>query len=143
MEIAEQSDHRQICVPYTLLGGRGTQGRVRKGKAKRLKLLLTELTLKDKAEVQRYQDIMSEKFSEVNLPDTDPAEIIHHLSKLSYQAVQEAQSDKKHRPGFRSPYKDGWSPEAIAHMSHLRALVEIRRDIIGFQKRRKWKANST
>ena len=72
----------------------------------------------------------------------DPAEIIHHLSKLSYDAVRVAQLYMKHRPRFRSPYKDGWSPEAMAHMAHLRALVEIRRHIHGFQKR-KWKANST
>ena len=45
----------------------------------------------------------------------DPADTIHHLSKLSYDAVQQAQPDKKHRPGFRSTYKDGWSPEAMAH----------------------------
>ena len=64
-------------------------------------------SLKDMAEVQRYQDIMSEKFSEANLQDMDPAEIIYRLSKLSYDAVQEAQPYKKHRLGFRSPYKDG------------------------------------
>ena len=39
---------------------------------------------KDKVEVQRYQDIMSEKFSNANLQNMDPEEIIHHLSKLSY-----------------------------------------------------------
>ena len=33
MEVAEQSDHIPIWVPYTVLGGRGTQGRVHKGKA--------------------------------------------------------------------------------------------------------------
>ena len=103
-----------------------------------------ELTLKeDKTEVQRYQDIMLEKSSEANLQDMDPAEIIHHLSKLSYDAIQEAQPDKTHMSGFRSPYKDGWSPEAMVHMAHLRALFEIRRHINGFQKRRKWKANGT
>ena len=85
---------------------------------------------------------MSEKFSSANLENMDPAEIIHHLSKLSYDAVQEAQPDKKHRPGFRSPYKDGWSPEAIAHQAHLRALIEIRRHVFGYHKRRKWTSNS-
>ena len=144
MEIAEQSDHRPIWALYMVLGGRCTQGQARKGKAnKRLKLLCTELTLKDKAEVQSYQDIISEKFSEENLQDNDAAEIIHHLSKLSYDAAQEAQLDKKHRPEFRLPYKDGWSPEAMAHIAHLRSLIEIRRHINGFQKRRKWKANTT
>ena len=143
-EMAEQSDHRPIWAPYIVLGGRGTQGRVRKGKAaKRLNLLCTELTLKDKAEVQRYQDTMSEKLSEANLQGMDPAEIIHHLSKLKYDAVQEAQPDKKHRPGFRSPFKDDWSLEAMANMAHLRALVKIRRHINGFLKRTKWKKNST
>ena len=62
---------------------------------------------------------------------------------MSYEAVQEAQPDKKHRPGFLSPYKDGWSPEAMAHMAHLRALIEIRRHINGFQKKRKRKGNNT
>ena len=79
---------------------------------------------------------MAVKFSKANLQDMDPAEIIHHLSKLNYDAVQEAQPDKKHRPGFQSPYKDGWSPEAMAHMAHLRALVEIQRHIHVFQKRK-------
>ena len=36
-----------------------------------------------------------------------PEAIIHHLSKLSNDTVQEAQPDKSHRPGFISPYKDG------------------------------------
>ena len=72
----------------------------------------------------------------------EPAEIIHHLSTLSEDAVQEAQPDKKHRPGFRLPYKDGWSPEAIVHKAHLRALIEIRRHVSGYHKRRKWTANS-
>ena len=31
----------------------------------------------------------------------------------------------------------------MAQMANLRALVEIRRHINGFQKIRKWKANST
>ena len=134
-DVAELSGHRPIWAHYTVAGGRGTQRLVRKGKkAKRLQLLRTELTLKDKAEVQRYQDIMTEKFSAANLENMDPAEIIHHLSKLSYEAVQEAQPDKKHRPGFRSPYKDGWSPEAIAHQAHLRALIKIRRHVFGYHK---------
>ena len=86
-----------IWAPYTILGGKGIQV---------LKLIRTELALTDKAEVLRYQDIMSVKFSEANLEDMDPAKIIH-LSKLSYDAVQEAQPDKKNQPGFRSPYKYG------------------------------------
>ena len=72
---------------------------------------------------------MSEKFSEANLQNMDHAIIIHHLSKLSYDAAQEAQTR------FRSPYKHGWSPEAMAHLAHLRALTEIRRQINGFQKK--------
>ena len=47
------------------------------------KLLRTELTLKDKAEVRRYEDIISEKFSEAILQDMDLAEIIHFQSILS------------------------------------------------------------
>ena len=43
---------------------------------------------------------MPEKFSEAYLQDIDPAEIIHHLSKLSYNAITEAQPDEKHIPGF-------------------------------------------
>ena len=62
---------------------------------------------------------MLEKFSEANVESMGLAETIHHLSKLSFDAVQEAQPDKKHRPGFRSLYKDGWSPKAIAHIAHL------------------------
>ena len=42
-----------------------------------------------------------------------------------------AQPDKKPRPGFRSPCKDGWSPEAIAH---IKALIEIQRLVNGIQK---------
>ena len=103
-------------------------------KAKRLQLLRTELTMKDKAEVQRYQDIMSVTFSAADLEDLDPVETIHHISKLSYDAVQEAQPDKIHRPGFRSPYKDDWSPEAIAHQPHIKALIEIRRHVFGKYK---------
>ena len=45
-DIAELSDHRPIWAPYTVAGGRGTQGLVRSGtKAKKLQLLRTELTL--------------------------------------------------------------------------------------------------
>ena len=82
---------------------------------------------------------MSNKFSAANLEDMDPAEIIHRLSKLSYDAVQERQPGK---PGFRPPYKDGWSPEAIAHQAHLRALIEIRRQVSRYHKRRMWTSNS-
>ena len=35
VEIVEQSDHRPIWSPYTVLGGRGTQGRNRKEKQTR------------------------------------------------------------------------------------------------------------
>ena len=62
---------------------------------------------------------MSEKFSEANLQDMDPAELIYHLSTMSYDSVQEARPDMKYRPGFRSSYKDGWYPEAMAQMAHL------------------------
>ena len=62
--------------------------------------------------------------------------------RLSYEAVQEAQLDKKHRPGFKSRYKDGWSPEAIAHKAHLKAIIEIRIKVFGYHKRLKWTANS-
>ena len=72
----------------------------------------------------------------------DPAAIVHHMSNLGYDAVQEAKPDKKHRSGFRLPYKDGWSPEAMAHMEHPRVLIKIRRYINGLQKMN-WKANST
>ena len=134
-DVAELSDLRPIWAHYTLAGGRGTRGLVRKvEKAKRLQLLRIELTLKDKAEDQRYQYIIIEKFPPANLENMDPAEIIHHLSKLSYEAVQEAQPDKKNRPGFRSPYKDCWSPEAIAHQAHLIAPIEIRRHVFGYHK---------
>ena len=136
-DIAELSDHRPIWAQYT-----HTRKSQQGGKAERLRLLRTALTLKDRAKVQRYQDIMSEKFSAANLEHMEPVEIIRHLSKLSYDAVQEAQPDKKHRPGFRSPYKDGWSPEAIAYKIHLRALIEIRRHVFGYHKRRKWTTNN-
>ena len=87
-DIAELSDHRPIWAHYTVSGDRDSQGKVRKGKkAKRLQLLRTELTLKNKAEVQRYQDIISKKFLTVNLENMDPAEIINHLSILSYDAI--------------------------------------------------------
>ena len=86
---------------------------------------------------------MSEKFSEANLQDMDQAKIIHLLSKMSYDAVQEAQPVKKHRPGFRSLFKYGWCPDAMAQMAHLRALFEIRRQINGYHKRRKWRSNSS
>ena len=33
-------------------------------------------------------------------------------------------------------------PEAIAHQAHLRVLIEIRRLVFGYHKRRKWTANS-
>ena len=85
---------------------------------------------------------MSKKCTAVNLECMGPAEIIHHLSKPDYDAVEEAQPYKKHRPGFRSPYKDGWSPKAIAHKAHLKALIEIRRHVFGYHKRRKWTTNS-
>ena len=77
-DIAELSDHRPIWAPYTVVGGRGTQGRIHKGKkAKKLQMLRPELTLKNKAEVQRYQDFMSKKLSAANLENMNPAEIIH------------------------------------------------------------------
>ena len=57
---------------------------------------------------------------------------------MSYDAVQEAHLDKTHRPGFRLPYKDGYSPEAMAHIARLGALIEIRRHIFGQAKRKKW-----
>ena len=57
---------------------------------KEIQILRTEPTLKDKTEVQKCQDIMTEKFLAVNLENMDPAEIIRHLSKLGYKAVQEA-----------------------------------------------------
>ena len=85
---------------------------------------------------------MLEKLSATNLENMDPAETIHHLFKLSYDAVQEAQTDDDHRPGFRSPYNDGWSPEAIAHKAHLIALIEIRRFVFGYHKPRKWTSDS-
>ena len=71
-----------------------------------------------------------------------PAEIIHQISVISYDAVQEAQKEKNPRPGFTSLYKDGWSPEAMAHIAHLRAFIEIRRHIFGQAMRKKWKANN-
>ena len=79
---------------------------------------------------------MSEKFLAANLEGIDPAETIHHLLKLSYDAFQEAQPDKKHRPGFRSPYKDGWSLEAISNQAHRRALIGFIRPVFGYQKQK-------
>ena len=111
-DIAEISDHRPLWAHYAVAGGRKRQQR---GKAKRLQLLHTELTWKDKMEVQRYQDIVSEKFSVANLENMVPEEIIHRLSRLSYELVQEPQP---------------------------KALTNIRRHIYGFQKQRKWASNS-
>ena len=99
-------------------------------------MLKKKLTLKDKAEVQRYQDSLSEKFAAANLENMGSAEIIHHLSKLSYDAVQEAQPEKNYIIGFKSPYKDVSSPEAIAHKAYIRALIEIRRHVFGYHKER-------
>ena len=76
--------------------------------------------IKNKTEVKRYQDILLEIFSVANLENMEPEEIIHHLSKLSYEAV------KTHNPSLRSAYKDEWSPETIAHKSYLRAFIEIK-----------------
>ena len=59
--------------------------------------------MQDKAEDQRYQDIISEKFSNANQENIKSAEIIQQLSKVSYDAAQEAQPDMAHRPGVRSP----------------------------------------
>ena len=53
------------------------------------------------------------------------------MSKMSCDAVQEVQPDKIHWPGFRSPYKDDRSSETMAHIAHLRRLIEIKRPIFG------------
>ena len=61
---------------------------------------------------------------------------------MTYDAVQGAQPDKTHKTGSRSPYKDGWSPGAMAHKAHLYVLIEIRRQIFEPDNRLKWTANS-
>ena len=120
-DIAELSDNRSRLAPYAVSGGRGTESRVSKGrKANRLQLQRTQLTLKDKKDVQRYQDILSEKFSAANLENKEPEEIIHHLSKLSNEAVQEAQPDKTHKPGFHKY-------STITHWAHFQHDQEAAR----------------
>ena len=47
-----------------------------------------------------------------------------------------------HRPAFRSLYKDGWSPEAMVHVAHLRAIIDIRQPIFGQVRRKKWIVNN-
>ena len=54
---------------------------------------------------------MSGKIADADLENMGPEEIIHQILVMSHDAAQEAQPDENHRPGFRSPYKDGWLPD--------------------------------
>ena len=70
-----------------------------------LQLIRTELTLKGKVEMQRYQDnIKSEKFSAANLENIDQ-KIIHNQFKRHNQTRKTDQASDHHTN--RSPYKDG------------------------------------
>ena len=57
---------------------------------------------------------------------------------MSYDAAQEAQQDKMIDRVLDPPHKVGWSPEGSPH----KGIMEIKKHIYGYHKRRNWTANN-
>eukprot|EP01041_Mallomonas_annulata_P042115 gene42115-biopygen5005 len=62
---------------------------------------------------------------------------------MSQEALHSTLPPRSHKPGFRSPFKDGFSPTCVAHKHHLNALIEIRRHLSGEAHRALWSSDQT
>ena len=77
---------------------------------------------------------MSEKFSSTKLENMDRAEIIHHISKLSNNAIPRGTTRQEAQTRLQIAIQR-------RHKAHLRAPISIRKRVFGYHKQRKWTAN--
>eukprot|EP01034_Spumella_vulgaris_P036599 gene36599-45138_t len=142
--ISQLSDHRLIWATFTTPGGRGNFGTLQPHHPKPQHKTPNPnpiLDLSHKEKITNYQTELLNLSEQVDFTTLDPEQTLRKLSSLSQTALQLTQDPRKRKVGYRSPYKDGYSPTLIAHKHHLLALIEIRRHLTGQAKRAKWRTH--
>ena len=92
-----------------------------------------DLNLGDADEIERYVVELRSRWVALELPTADatPDEvsaILLNMSHILYSSTEAVVG--KARPQTAT-YKDGWSPQLLAYKTHLTALTEIRRHLLG------------
>ena len=132
------SDHRPLYATFRLANAQGNyiprQHRILKATSPpidipRISKTNTPAQLKV---IQDYQEYITERFQAKSITHKarQSQQVIRDITSLSVRAARKQQRKPKR--------KDGWSPEATALSIALSTLIELRRFIHGYARRRKW-----